>query len=420
MIAIVGGGLAGLTCAKILARAGLEFALFEASPCFGGQVASRRVSGFVIDRGFQVLLDSYGALRAHADIKALQPRYFDSGAVLWDRGRFWKMRNPLRHPARAWGAIGADPFSAADKRRLVALVTTAAARSDEGLLAGCAREDDISLLEFLRSAGVTPECIERFVRPFFVGVFLDNDLASSAALFRFYLKKFALGRAFVPADGMGALPRQLAESAGRENLHAGARVEAIETNGRRVRALRVHGRGSVPVDRVVLATDPVQTAHLLGSPRPNRPRQSVWTLVFAIDEALYGDRMIVLPAGPRRLVRHFVQMTNVAPEYSASGRAMVVATVVDPQDLPAAALVAEARREIGEVFRAARGALETIEVLELREAVFSQPPGFLSRLDLPPLPENVVLAGEQAGWSCIDSAMSSGALAARAVMKKEA
>jgi phytoene dehydrogenase-like protein len=416
VIAIVGGGLAGLTCAAVLARAGREFALYEASPVLGGRVAGRRVSGFVIDRGFQVFLDSYPALRENADIKALQPRYFDSGAMLWDKGRFWTLRNPVRHPARALKEIGANPFSVADKRRLVAIVTAAAARSDAKLLAAGGMEDDISILEFLRGAGVTPECIERFLRPFFGGVFLDNDLASSAALFRYYLKKFAFGRAFVPAGGVGSLPAQLAGKAGAGHLHTGVRVEALETSGRRVRALRVAGHGTVAVDEVVLATDPVQTALLLGAPRPDRPRQSVWTLVFAIEGGLYKERMIVLPAGARRLVRHFVQMTNVAPEYSASGREMVVATILEPQELSPAGLVAEAKREIGEVFRAAHGALETVEVTEIREAVFRQPPGFMRHLELPPLPENVTLAGEQTGWSCIESAMASGARAARGLI----
>ena len=50
-VAVVGGGLAGLTAAHALAAAGAEVKLLEASTRLGGQVWSERVDGFLVEHG---------------------------------------------------------------------------------------------------------------------------------------------------------------------------------------------------------------------------------------------------------------------------------------------------------------------------------------------------------------------------------
>lgn len=53
MTIVVGAGLAGLTCAKVLAGARHPFLLCEASDRAGGRAVSERTrEGFILDRGF--------------------------------------------------------------------------------------------------------------------------------------------------------------------------------------------------------------------------------------------------------------------------------------------------------------------------------------------------------------------------------
>ncbi|MDF1504359.1 FAD-dependent oxidoreductase, partial [Roseisolibacter sp. H3M3-2] len=68
MITIVGAGLAGLCCARELARAGRAVTVLEAGAEPGGRVRSRVVDGYVVDRGFQVLFTAYPTLRAALDL----------------------------------------------------------------------------------------------------------------------------------------------------------------------------------------------------------------------------------------------------------------------------------------------------------------------------------------------------------------
>ena len=69
---VVGAGLAGLTCAKVLAERGAEVAVFEASGGVGGRVRTDERDGFLLDRGFQVYSTAYPAARHHLDHGVLE------------------------------------------------------------------------------------------------------------------------------------------------------------------------------------------------------------------------------------------------------------------------------------------------------------------------------------------------------------
>src|SRR5271169_1630696 len=71
-VLIVGAGLAGLCCARRLAEAGVSFQIIEASDGIGGRVRTDQVDGFLLDRGFQVLLTLSGG-QAPAGLPA--PRF---------------------------------------------------------------------------------------------------------------------------------------------------------------------------------------------------------------------------------------------------------------------------------------------------------------------------------------------------------
>src|SRR6202161_1979354 len=58
-VLIIGAGLAGFSCAKRLTEADITFQIVEASDGIGGRVRTDEVDGFLLDRGFQVLLTAY-------------------------------------------------------------------------------------------------------------------------------------------------------------------------------------------------------------------------------------------------------------------------------------------------------------------------------------------------------------------------
>lgn len=52
-VAIIGAGLSGLSCAKVLQSAGIEVRLFEGAPVVGGRCATRLWQGHLVDHGVQ-------------------------------------------------------------------------------------------------------------------------------------------------------------------------------------------------------------------------------------------------------------------------------------------------------------------------------------------------------------------------------
>lgn len=415
-IVIIGAGLAGLVCAKELCARGCpDILVLEAAPEPGGRVRTRRTSdGYTLDLGFQVLLDSYPAARRHLNIPALRPRYFESGAILADDARRWIVANPLRHPGDISSTAFGDAFSWWDKIRLADLVASIVTTPDEGLLAGTAGLDDVSTAGYLVAAGFSTAFVERFIRPFFGGVFLDDSLGTSAALFRYYLKKFALGRALVPAGGMQEIPRQLARGLPEASLRMGARVEQIEAIDGRAVALRLEGGERVACRAIVIATDEPSAHRLTGETAPPRAAIGITVVYFTALEPLYRRRMLFLPAGRSRLVRHLVAITNVAPEFAPEGRHLLSATVLDRRGLADGGLIRSVRGEILDLFPAATPAarsLEPVAVLDVPYALYRQGPGFARFSKPAPAAtpwRNVWLAGDQTASCSINAAMETG------------
>ena len=98
-VVIVGAGLAGLSCAKHLQRAGKKVAIYEASDGVGGRVRTDELDGYLLDRGFQVLLTAYPEIETEVDLAALDMRYFSPGALVRVGKKNHVVGDPLREPS---------------------------------------------------------------------------------------------------------------------------------------------------------------------------------------------------------------------------------------------------------------------------------------------------------------------------------
>ena len=199
-VVVVGAGMAGLTCAAELWAAGRDVVVLEAADGVGGRLRTdRHPKGYRLDRGFQVLLEAYPALQRQVDVGALRPAPFDAGALIWTGRRLVPLADPFRHPAALPRDLTTSLFGPGDKVRLAALAVRARlAPWESAAYAAGKPAHDVSAAEVLWGAGFGRGFVERFARPFWGGILLDRTLATSAGPFRFTLKMFLEGSAFLP------------------------------------------------------------------------------------------------------------------------------------------------------------------------------------------------------------------------------
>lgn len=407
MTVIVGAGLAGLTCAKVLAEAGRPFVLFEAADRPGGRVVSDRTrDGFVLDRGFQVLLDSYPAARRHLDFRALAGGRFRSGAMFVGDGRLRTLENPLRRPWAAPGLLRGGVLSFADQRRLFWLLLR--------LVVG-AKGEDISTHALLQSCGFSEAFYARFARPFFGGVLLDPSLGTSSHLFAKYLRYFATGSAVLPGEGIGGIAAQLASRLPAESARYRTRVMALVYQDGAAAGVVVEDGGMVRCDRIVLAVDEPSTCRLLGC---GEPRSALSTAVhyFRANRALYQGGWLCLPA--RRVenpVLHAALVSNVAPTLAPGGAHLWSATVLP--DHPRATDAEFVAAQVASWFGAPASDLRPLEFVRVPYAVPRQSPGFADRAaPWGVVPPGIVVAGDALCGASIQAVMASGEAAAKKVI----
>ena len=408
-VIIVGAGLAGLTCAKVLAEAGRKFVLLEASAQPGGRAASRRNDdGFILDRGFQVLLDSYPAARRHLDFEALGGGYFRAGAMFVGGGGPRTLANPLHHPSDLFSSLGCRDIGLGDKLRFARLASGALLIGEALLRRRAASASDETAAQLLRRRGFGKKFFVNFAQPFFGGVLLDPDLQASASLLLSYVRRFATGRALLPGEGIGAIGQQLASRLPSDSARFGAAVDKLLPG----QGVALRDGAMVSGSDVVLAVAEPELCRLLGKGEP-RAARSTAVHYFAAQRKWYDAAWLCLP--PRRAespVLHAALVTNAAPTLAPDGQHLWSVTVVAGH--PAASDARAVAAEIAAWFGADPRDLRHLEFVEVPYAVPRQPPGFAGRPapwgDLPP---RVHVAGDAASAASIDAAMASGEAVAK-------
>jgi phytoene dehydrogenase-like protein len=323
-VVVIGAGLAGLTAARQLQRAGSGVRVLEAGPQVGGRVRSRTVRGCTLDRVFQVLFTAYPAVRRNLDLARLDLRTFAPAAVLVHAdGWRERVRDPVRDPATLMDTLRSSSLGAADKLRVARLVAHATFLPELRPVPAHARLTGrpVTAGTFLAEFGFSDRAIERFFSPFFGGIFLDRSLGIDAGLFQYYLRMLVQGRTAVPAAGMQAIPDQLAQGL---EIRLGARVEAVEATADGV---RVRGPwGELRADAAVVATDPPELMCLAGVDAPTRGVGATY-LHYRSSDRIDHEARILLPLGTGP-ISDATWLTNVAPEYAPDGSSLLSVTVL--------------------------------------------------------------------------------------------
>lgn len=411
-VLIIGAGMAGLTCACYLHRAGRAVRVLEAGDAVGGRVRTDVTpDGFRLDHGFQILLTSYPEVQRLMDYGALQLHKFTSGAVIrLPYGQQITLRNPLRQPLLGLTAVTAPIGSFADKLRLVSLAHHVSRSSSEELLS----RDATDTLSFLRRYGWSEQIIETFFRPFFGGVYLDRELTTASNFFEFVFKHFVEGDAALPARGIQEIPKQLAFRLPARSVELHTRVAAIEGT-----TVRLADGRTLEGSAVVLATDgPAarQLAPALGALEPATARRTTCTY-FAADGKSpgRGDKLLRLNASPTGLAHNVAFPSDVAPEYAPVGQTLVSVSTQGHHGLDDEDLALRLRQELVTWFGTDAAKWRRLGTYHIEQAL----PGYLAGQPARQpqrIAEGLYRCGDWSSYPSLNAAMATGREVAEAIL----
>ncbi len=435
---VVGGGVAGLICARELARSGHAVTLLERADTVGGRVRTTLHNGFRLDHGFQVLFSAYPTLVAALDLPALRLRTFQPAARIADGsgidggridgsridrpGKTALIGDALADSSLLLPTLVAPQLSLFDKLRMLRLRYAATSMSFDD----CFRDqfDRVTTRAYLEASGFSARAIDSFFAPFYGGILLDRSLATSASVLLYTFKMLAQGRTVVPELGMGAITAQLAAQLPANTVRANAAVAEINCVAERITGVTLQSGETLSADRVVLACDPPTIAILAAAIGVNvavpASQLGCTTVYFASSAPLLHGTALWLNSAPNATVSHAITISNVAPSYAPAGKALTAATVLgDAAKLLDDELVARVRADLG----AMSGAPEPVQRAELLAvwrvpySQYAQPPGSTVRRVQPQTNQpGLFIASEIGHTSSLEGAARGGVAAAHAVL----
>lgn len=417
---VVGGGLAGLACARELSCRGRSVRLLEAAAASGGRVATDTVDGFRIDRGFQVYLDAYPEGRRQLDLDALKLGRFEPGALVAEGRRLRRVTDPWRRPLAAVrslvdGTVGlGDALRVARMRgELLGRMAAGAIDPDRPVAA-----DERTTRAALEARGFSSRFIGRFFEPFFGGVFLERGLDTAEPVFEFTFAMFALGNACLPAGGMAAIPRQLAAGLPADAIEVGTPVAAVERG-----AVRLADGQRRACRTVVVATDRRAAERLLppgtlpaadaGVARGDKGARMV---AFAAERSPIGGPTLLVSADRAGPIDNLTVPSDVVAGYAPAGAALIYASVRPDWAGDDAAAAADVVRQARAWFGSQVDQWRPLATLRIGHALPDESPAARRwRPAGPRLAQGLFICGDHVTSGSINGALVGGHRAAAAV-----
>lgn len=396
-VVIIGAGLTGLACASHLHRKGFKFVLLEAQSKVGGRVSSKRTEkGFLVDDGFQVILDSYPELDSVVSLDSLELQPFHSGALIFDGKGMNLLANPFRHPLATLKTLSFPHSTLKDSALVVSLMFSAQKfKSDASL-------GRTSTLTFLQDFGFSHVFIENFWKPFLTGVYLDPNLAIGSHFFLFLIRCFAWGRVCLPKNGMEQLPIQIASTLPPKSIRLNSSVKSWTD-----REVVLTSNEKIEASHVVCAFN-TSSAQNVASPQ----FRNVSTHYFTSPQLhqLGWDKWLILI--PQRLgitITHLALVSSVASNYGNSGQPLLSASIVGDDKTEPTGVIEEIEKLAGRPLQLSWVA--TTHVPRALPIVFGETPGFEHK-------NGIFYCGDQYASPSINGALRSGRLAAESILSE--
>ncbi|MEY3166190.1 MAG: hypothetical protein RLZZ291_707 [Actinomycetota bacterium] len=380
-VLVIGAGLAGLNCAKILKEKGFQVKILEASSRFGGRMATDFVDGFTLDHGFQVVNPAYPELISNNVVEKLDLTPLPKGIEIQIGNRFMLLGDPRKSLSYLPGDLSAHSGNLLEKLRFVQFLITKAPEGDLGTA--------------LKGAG---DFYQKVIRNFLMGVFLSDPDYVSAGMAKELLYWFVKGNPGLPRTGAQALPNALAQDL---EIEFDTRVTKITESG------VVTNDGVRKSDFVVVAADEVFARELLNQKSVQMNSSTTWYHAVELGEIV--SKHLRLDASHGAV--NTIALSNVVRDYAPSGKTLISTTTLKNQSEE------QIKSVLSRIWQIPESKFQYIKHYEIRNSLPKHPPGkpLLSPVKVS---ERVFAAGDYLAVPSQQGALLSGRLAAEALSAK--
>jgi phytoene dehydrogenase-like protein len=402
-VVIVGAGVAGLTCAKYLLDAGIEPLVLEASDAVGGRVRTDVVDGFLLDRGFQILLTAYPEAQRLLNYNALNLKAFRSGALIRYQDDFKTVSDPFKEPTELLKTLFSPIGSLFDKLKVLQLSNEVKTVPTDEFF----NESDCDTLSYLQQYGWSEQMIETFFKPFFGGVFLENELSTSSQFFRFVFKQFYNGDAVIPAAGVQAIPQQIADLLPKNVIKLNTTVSRIDKN-----TIYLTDGQAITTKKIVIAADAHRADLLLNRPAERQYNVTTCTY-FAAPRSPLSTKMLALNPNRLSAVHNLCVPSDVAPTYAPEGQSLVSVSTQGLSFVDEPKLTAQIVRELTDWFGEEVTTWRHLKTYHIPESLVKYNPNSpKSQLQIA---DNLYQCGDQTAYPSLNAAMATGRIVAEMI-----
>jgi len=333
-ISIIGAGISGLMAAKVLEANGYFATIYEKTDSAGGRVKTDIIAGYQLDQGFQVLLEAYPMVQKYLDLEKLALQKFLPGAVIFRNGKQMTLGDPLRDFSLLLPTLSSSLGNLKDKWKIIRLSLSLKTKTVDQIFI----EDEMSTKAFLEQKGFSEDMIAGFFKPFFSGIFLEPDLATSSRMFQFVFKMFGEGFATLPKNGISAIPAQLLGSLTKSKISYNSTITSLTDT-----KINLSDGTEKEFDYAIIATEP-----LFKTPKPIDQKVR-WkhcdALYFTAKKRIIEKPLIGLIADESALINNIFYHTSLETGTRATDELLSV-TVVKDHQLSQAALIEKAQQDL--------------------------------------------------------------------------
>lgn len=410
-IGIIGAGLAGLSCAYHLEKLGFNPVLFDKNEGPGGRCATDLNDGFLLDRGFQVLLTSYAEVKKIIRFYELDLKRFPSGVNVYDGKSWHSFYNPLKHPFSIFGVRNLPFAYFGDFVKMGSIYMKSAFKTGDPYFLSIGKTTE----QFLVEQQLSKPFIDKFLRPFFGSIFLDSSLSTNPGIFEWILHFFVEGAACLPRQGMGIIPNLILKKLKKTKVNFNKLVSAVEG-----RTVYFKGGEEAKFDKIVLATDAPQ-ARALVSTLPELVSKSVTCLYFTIDTNAFKkevEPILHLNGSGEGPINHLAFLNLVQPSYAPKKKILASVSVISPEWQNNAELVSLCSDQLAKWFDTKVQAWKFLKKYFIPHALPDQkePPLLQGKYVINRSPD-ILLCGEYVDYASFNGACLSGRKVADEISK---